>query len=540
MDKKRTRFGHFPEGSWRKGRAREEKGKRNVKFQGNLLDFIREVGYDKKNLIELEPCHRVRRIRVFCPIPLGLGRNGDGAPFLQEDSMRSRHLFSRFAQYVSLNILGMLGLSCYILADTFFVAKALGAFGLAALNFSISIYSLIHGAGLLLGVGGATRYRIHTAQKNIEMGRRVYGTTVKIGALAGGAFLLLGLLGTSGLARLLGADASTLPLTVTYLRTIFVFAPFFILNNILLAFVRNDGNPALAMKAMLFGSFSNILLDYLLMFPLNLGMFGAAFATGLAPILSIIVMVPHLRRSPGLRGSLKLTPQWKLLPDFLDLGMSSFILEISSAAVLMVTNRVILKISGNFGVAAYGIVANLALVGMALFAGLAQGVQPLVSSAHGKKQNEEIRKLQRYAGASALLLSFVLFGIVLGYRESIVEAFNGQGNDVVGQMAEEGLLLYFLGFFLVGYNILEATFASATENTQEAFRISLLRGFLFILPLILLLGRFYGMKGVWLSFILTEALVLLLTAAGKLRHRQSQKRGLVLGSSPVDETWNGG
>ena len=435
--------------------------------------------------------------------------------------MKSHHLFQRFAKYVSLNILGMLGLSCYILADTFFVAKALGPLGLTALNFSISIYSLIHGAGLLLGVGGATRYRIHTAQKNMEGGRKVYSTTVKAGVLTGAVFLLLGFLGTSGLARLLGADASTLPMTVTYLRTIFSFAPFFILNNILIAFVRNDGNPSLAMKAMLFGSFSNIILDYLLMFPLNLGMFGAAFATGLAPILSIIVLAPHLRRSSVLQGSLKLAPQWKFLQDFLNLGMSAFILEISSAAVLMVTNRVILSISGNFGVAAYGIVANLALVGMALFAGLAQGVQPLVSSAHGKRLKDEIGKLQRYASGGTLLLALILFGLVLGYRESIVAAFNGQENPVVGQLAEEGLLLYFLGFFLVGFNILQATLASATENTQEAFRISLLRGFILIIPLILLLGRRFGMNGVWLSFVLTEGLVLLITATGKLRVRRA-------------------
>ena len=104
------------------------------------------------------------------------------------------------------------------------------------------------------------------------------------------------------MAGVLGADSSTLTMSKTYLTTILCFAPFFIMNNILIAFVRNDNNPNLSMIAMLTGSFSNIVLDYIFMFPLKMGIFGAAFATGLAPIISMGILTLHFTRGKIISG----------------------------------------------------------------------------------------------------------------------------------------------------------------------------------------------------------------------------------------------
>lgn len=202
-------------------------------------------------------------------------------------------ILKKFVKYVSFNIIGMIGLSCYILADTFFVAKVLGASGIAALNFSISVYSLLHGVGIMIAIGGATRYSILKSQSSDKKANIVFSTCMKLGVIIGFIFAIIGIFGSRTLASILGADVSTLPLTKTYLTTILCFAPIFIINNIMLAFVRNDNNPNLSMVAMLVGSFSNIILDYIFMFPLKMGMFGAAFATCLAPIISTGILLTH-------------------------------------------------------------------------------------------------------------------------------------------------------------------------------------------------------------------------------------------------------
>jgi len=276
-----------------------------------------------------------------------------------EDIYVEKGIFRKFIKYVSLNIIGMMGLSCYILADTFFIAKVLGASGIAALNFSISVYSLLHGVGIMIAIGGATRYSILKSQGSNQKANTVFSICLKLGIILGLVFALMGIFGSTSLALVLGADISTLPLTKTYLTTILCFAPFFIINNILLAFVRSDNNPKLSMVAMLIGSFSNIILDYIFMFPLKMGMFGAAFATCLAPIICIGILLMHFVRKKNsfkyISNKITFTHAW----DIITLGISGFINEISSAVVLITFNLVILKLKGNLGVAAYGIIANI-------------------------------------------------------------------------------------------------------------------------------------------------------------------------------------
>ena len=267
-------------------------------------------------------------------------------------------LLTSFSKYVSLNVLGMLGLCGYILADTFFVANGIGAEGLAALNLAISISSIINGTGLMLGIGGATRYNLQrSGNHSEEEGNRTFTVTVQLGLLVGFLYFLVGALLAEPLAQLLGADGSILPLTTTYLKTILCFAPGFILNNILIAFIRNDGSPNTAMAGMLTGSIANVILDYIFIFPWGMGMFGAAFATGLAPIISMAVMSPYFIKEKNGFHWQKGTGGLHLWSNICALGISSFVSEVASAVVLIVFNLLLLGLSGNVAVAAYGIIA---------------------------------------------------------------------------------------------------------------------------------------------------------------------------------------
>lgn len=427
-------------------------------------------------------------------------------------------LFRSFFKYASLNVLGMISLSCYILADTFFVAQKLGSAGLAALNLSIPLYSVIHGLGLMVGIGGATRFSILKFQEQHGLANTTLRTALQVGIMSGLLFVLLGLFGSSNLASALGADMDTLPMTKTYLRTIFSFAPFLITNNVVLAFTRNDGNPKLAMVAMFAGSFSNIILDYVFMFPLNMGMFGAAIATGFAPIISLAVLASHFWKKHKL-SLCKAKSAWSMIPDLFGLGLSAFILEVSSAICLITFNLVILRLAGNLGVAAYGIVANLSLVGIALFTGLAQGAQPLISRYYGLQQYDLARRIKKYAFVASAMMATVIYLGTFSYTQGIVGIFNSENSAQIARMAGEGLRVYFLGFFFVGFNIVAATFLSATEKTRDAFLISVMRGVVIIVPLVLILSRVWDMTGVWLSFVLTEFCVTVLTVQVK-RQRQ--------------------
>lgn len=152
---------------------------------------------------------------------------------------------STFFKYVSANILGMIGLSCYILADTFFIARGIGADGLTALNLAIPIYSFMNGLGLMTGMGGATRYSISKGTSDTTVRKQIFTHAFCFALFLSSIFLFLGATTAEPLSRLMGADADTLGLTTDYLRILMVFAPFFMCNNLLICFARNDGAPQL-------------------------------------------------------------------------------------------------------------------------------------------------------------------------------------------------------------------------------------------------------------------------------------------------------
>ena len=421
------------------------------------------------------------------------------------------HTLKSFIKYVSLNVCGMLGLSFYILADTFFVSKALGSNGLTALNFCISIYSVIQGFGLMIGIGGATRYNILKTSKNHVDANAVYGHSLSFGAFTGILFFVAGLFFSRSLAGLLGADAVTLPLADVYLKTIMCFGPFFIINNVMLAFVRNDGNPRLSMIAMLASSFSNVALDYVFMFPMSMGMFGAAFATGLSPIISLFVLSLHFLRKKNKFSLCPFKLSLRKIGDIASLGTSAFIGELSSAVVLITFNLAILKIEGNTGVAAYGVVANIALIAVAVLTGVAQGIQPLASQGYGCGDKRMVRQIIRYAAVTVLILACTIYSIIFFGSSSIISIFNSEGNEVLSMLAERGIKIYFVGFFFAGINIIAAALLSAVADAKKAFLISILRSCVLIVPMVLVLSAALKMDGIWLSFVLTEFVVFALS-----------------------------
>ena len=404
--------------------------------------------------------------------------------------------------YVTKSVLSTMALSAYILADTLFVANGVGNLGLTALNIALPLFNLINGLGLLLGMGGAILFSLKGGKGSY------FSQLVATAALLGLCFTLAGIFWVTPLAKLLGASSASLPLTVEYLRFVLLLAPFFILNNLVLAFVRNDGNPQLAMIAMLSSSLFNIVFDYIFVFPLNMGMAGAALATVISPILSLLILSFH-RKKPQRKLTLELAlPQLATISRAVQLGMSSFLTEMSTGVSILIFNQVLLALKGDVAVAAYGVLANIVLVGLAMFTGVAQGIQPLISRAAAKKDQAAVQSYLLYGLKIALLLALLLYGVLLVFRQPITGFFNRDQDPVLTQLAVTGIPLYFLSFFASSSNILLSIFFSAIGRAKQAFTIALLRGYLLIIPIILLASKLAGITGVWGSLPLTETLTM--------------------------------
>lgn len=412
-----------------------------------------------------------------------------------------------FGKYVSQSVLSQLGVSCYILADTYFISKGVGADGLTALNLAIPVFSVMNGCGFMLGIGSGTKYGIMKGTGNEKRGDVLFTSSLCVVTVLAVIFMLIGLLAADPITVLVGANAEVYDMTRTYLQVILLFSPMFMINNLLGAMIRNDGNTSLAMTAMLSGCLFNIVFDYIFVFPMGLGLFGAVLATAVAPIISILILLQHFVKKKNQFRLIRVRPDVRLVALAAGLGVPSLVTEVSSGLVIAVFNLLILGLAGNVGVAAYGVVANISIVVIAIYNGIAQGVQPLLSREYGRSQEKNVHRFLGWAMMLTVILAMVIYVGIYWNADVIAMIFNSGRDMDLQRIAVEGLKIYFTACPFVGENILLAIYFAATDQAAPAQMISLLRGLIVIIPLAFIMANVAGLTGVWMTFPLTELVV---------------------------------
>lgn len=416
----------------------------------------------------------------------------------------------KFIKYVSFNILSNIGMSCYILADTLFIANGVGLDGLTALNIVLPVYNLIFAVGLLLGIGGATEFSILRAQKNNKEASLYYTHAIIIGLLFSVFIMIPGFTNAKEIVTFLGADNDIISIAVTYLKSFILFTPFFILQQIIVTFVRNDDNPKLASIAMLTGTTFNIIFDYIFLFPMNLGMMGAALATGCSPIIALSICSLHFIQKKNNFHFIKNKSSFQHLKQIFKIGIPSFITELSSGIIIYAFNLIILSISGNIAVASYGILSNLAIVVAGLYNGISQGIQPLLSQSFGLKLKKEVKAYLKMAILTSLIISiFVLLSTIL-YPYTIVSWFNSENSQLMTDIAVHALPIYFFAFFFIGINMILVSYFSSITLVKPSSIISILRCGIILVPLVVIFAKVYGLIGVWISYPVSECIIMLL------------------------------
>ena len=430
-----------------------------------------------------------------------------------------------FIKYIGLSVLGTVGVSCYILADTYFISKGMGTAGLAALNICIPAYSIVYGIGLMFGVGGATKYNILKERGIPDAGKSTFTNTVIVGLSVSAVFFICGAFFAKPLAELLGARGEVVEMSRIYLKVLLMFAPAFILNAIFYSFLRNDGSPTLAMTGMIAGSLSNILLDWIFIFPLDMGIFGAILATGLSPVISLSIYMPKFLMKRNGFGIGRTKMDFLLCGKMALTGVPVMLGEMSTAVVTFTFNKIMYGFEGTVGVAAYGVIANIAVVVLAVFNGISNGVQPLISKNYAEENGKNVRKLLAYASGVTVLFGAAVYLSAYFGAEGLASVFNGEKNITLQLLAERGIRIYFIGAFFVGINILLTSYFAAREKIIQSHIISASRGLAVILPAAVFMSSIYGTDGLWLSFPLTEFIVTVCgTVLAAVEIKRNQKR----------------
>ena len=201
------------------------------------------------------------------------------------------------------------------------------------------------------------------------------------------------------------------------------------------------------------------------------------------------------------------------------MGVAAFIGEIASGVTTVVFNFLILGLAGNNGVAAYGIVANTAIVATSIFNGVSQGSQPLFSECYGRGERKSVRKILKLALGTATILAVLVVVVTNIFTKQIVEVFNSENNAQMAVYALEGVRLYFIGYLFAGFNIVGTGYLGAIEEAGWAFLTSIVRGVLAISVCAFLLSRVFGMTGIWLAFPVAELLTTFLMIMAIVKSR---------------------
>lgn len=414
-----------------------------------------------------------------------------------------------FFHYLIPSIGGMIGLSLYIFFDTMFVGQGVGSEGLAALSIAIPMYNVYNAIGLLLGVGGATVLSIYIGEGNNRKANEAFTLSVLFNIFLGIILTIIQVIYIDEICYFLGASEELFPLVKEYLYIMAMFTWAFMLSGTMVAMVRNDKNPKLAMWAMLTGSISNIFLDWLFIIVFNMGMTGAIVATVISPLITLSIISIHFIKKLNTIKFVKVEFKVSFMLRIIKNGLASFILEFSSAIVIFAFNATMFKLIGPLGLSAYSIVANINLICVAIFTGIGQAVQPIISVNYGAKNIKRINTSLKLALITSAIFGVIFYIIGMVMPRAIVLIFNKDNIELMN-ITVRGIKIYFTAFLIMGLNIIMVSYYQSIEKSKISIIASLSRGIVFILAGLLILPKLLSIDGAWITVTFAEAITLVL------------------------------
>lgn len=424
-------------------------------------------------------------------------------------------------------LIGMVSMVVLNISDGAFVGHGVGSDALAAVNIVAPMFMITGGIGLMFGIGSSVVASIHLAKGNTHAANLNITQGIMASVGCGLLIALLTLTFQRETCQLFGCSEPLIPLACSYLRWIAIVTPSNMLGMTAMFAVRLDGSPRFAMVMNCGMALANILLDWILIFPLHMGLEGAAIATctafglGNIPLLWFLfthMQSVHLCRIKATATSLRLTLRNLLYQ--MKIGVSALIGELALATIIIVGNYMFIRYLGEDGVAAFSVACYCLPIVFMIGNAIVQSIQPVISYAHGSGNAPRQREALRIAlltslatGIGGMLLMMLGSGIITGtFLPTSCRAYT---------ICLEGLPLYSPAFLFIAVNIVLVGYLQSTEAALTATIYTLLRGFLLSIPAFLLLPQLLPpTTALWIALPAAELLTLLIMAALRRSRRK--------------------
>ena len=409
-----------------------------------------------------------------------------------------------FFKYAIPSSLAMFISSLYTVVDGIFVGQGVGDSALAAVNIVLPFTVMLFGLASMFAIGGGALVSKNIGANNVEKAVNIFRQVFKSLLIFSLVISIICVLFTSQIVTILGATEVLKPLAVDYLRFYAIFCIPNLIGIVLNSFVRNDGRPKLAMVSTISGAITNIILDYVFIFQLSMGIKGAAIATGLGQIVTVSILLPHFIMKKGYLSFGNVNISFKTIKEFCTIGFPSFFAQGSYSIIVLLHNIALVNYVGEIGISAYSILNYLTTNIYMVLYGITLGVQPLVSYNYGKKDGEKMLGFFRITAISNIVITVVFVIISFVFGPSLISIFT---NDMkIAKMSYDALKIACLSYFAVGLNLNNLVYYQAIEMPKYSNLSCILRSVVYLPVCLFILGRLFGITGIWASAIISETL----------------------------------
>lgn len=419
-----------------------------------------------------------------------------------------------YFKYLSAAFGSALVSSIYSVVDMAMVGQYQGPEGTAALAVVAPVWNIIYSLGLLMGIGGSVIFSTKRGNSSVKNGEeQIYFSASVVGSVIISVFAWIGILFfEKPVLTFFGADSSLFALAHEYLRPVRVVFPLFLFNQMLAAFLRNDGNPNLATLGVLSGGIFNIFGDYFFVFTCDMGIFGAGLATAIGAAISFVVMASHFFTKKNTLRFVRVHELFRRLKEISVVGFSTFFIDIAMGILTVLFNRQIMRYLGADALAVYGPIIQVSTFVQCCAYSVGQASQPIISTNFGAGKYSRIRETLRFAVGTTAFFGIFWTALSLAVPNLYIRIFMTP-TDRILQIAPSIIRTYALSFLILPFNIFSTYYFQSIMKPKAAFVVSVSRGLVISGILILALPLLFGAESLWLAMPVTEVLVMFYAAA---------------------------
>ena len=416
--------------------------------------------------------------------------------------------YGRLIRFVFPSIVMMIFISIYGVVDGLFVSNFVGKIPFAAINLIMPVLMGSAALGFMIGTGGSAIVAKTLGEGDRERANQYFSMLVYVTAAGGLVLTVVGEIWLRPIAELLGAEGEMLENCVIYGRIILVALTAFMVQNVFQSFFITAEKPELGLAVTVAAGVTNIVLDFVFIVLLGFGLEGAAFATGISQTVGAAIPVFYFSREND--SLLRFTRAKVDLPALVKActnGSSELMTNLSMSVVNILYNFQLMRLVGEDGVAAYGVIMYVNFIFVSIYIGYSLGSAPVIGYHYGADHRDELKNLLTKSLVLMGAAGIVLMGVAEVLSGPLARLFVGYDPGLM-ELTRRGFRLYALSFVMMGVNIFGSSFFTALNNGAVSAAISFLRTLLFQLGAVLLLPLVLEVDGIWLSVVAAEILAL--------------------------------